>query len=225
MSAAEASNAAKSADLKTSQGNVVAQEALTQIELLGQEINNSNQAVSDLSNESERIGGVLTVINGLASQTNLLALNAAIEAARAGEAGRGFAVVADEVRGLASRTQQSTAEIESLIVSLQNSAQQASRRMEASCQMVENTVGLTRNLQTELNDIGKSVATIQVMSMQVASASEQQDSVVEEINRNMHGIKDVTEQTATATQQIAIAATNLARQGSELQGLIRRFQL
>ncbi|WP_455710231.1 methyl-accepting chemotaxis protein [Pseudomonas capsici] len=225
MSAAEASNAAKSADLKTSQGNVVAQEALTQIELLGQEINNSNQAVSDLSNESERIGGVLTVINGLASQTNLLALNAAIEAARAGEAGRGFAVVADEVRGLASRTQQSTAEIESLIVSLQNSAQQASRRMEASCQMVENTVGLTRNLQTELTDIGKSVATIQVMSMQVASASEQQDSVVEEINRNMHGIKDVTEQTATATQQIAIAATNLARQGSELQGLIRRFQL
>ncbi|RMQ40102.1 Chemotaxis transducer [Pseudomonas cichorii] len=225
MSAGEASNAAQFADQKASQGNLVAQQALTQIELLGQEINSSNQAVSQLSTESERIGGVLTVINGLASQTNLLALNAAIEAARAGEAGRGFAVVADEVRGLASRTQQSTAEIESLIASLQSSAQQATRRMSASCQMVENTVDLTRNVQTELNDISKSVATIQVMSMQVASASEQQDSVVEEINRNMHGIKDVTEQSATATQQIAVAATNLARQGSELQGLIRRFQL
>ncbi|MFJ4144064.1 methyl-accepting chemotaxis protein [Pseudomonas sp. NPDC089734] len=225
VSAGEASNAAQFADQKASQGNRVAQQALTQIELLGQEINSSSQAVTHLSNESERIGGVLTVINGLASQTNLLALNAAIEAARAGEAGRGFAVVADEVRGLASRTQQSTAEIESLIGSLQASAQQATERMSASCQMVENTVGLTRNVQTELNDISKSVATIQVMSLQVASASEQQDTVVEEINRNMHGIKDVTEQTATATEQIAIAATNLARQGSELQGLIRRFQL
>ncbi|MCS5516019.1 methyl-accepting chemotaxis protein [Pseudomonas qingdaonensis] len=171
--------------------------------------------------ESERIGSVMTVINSIAEQTNLLALNAAIEAARAGEAGRGFAVVADEVRGLAQRTQQSTAEIETLIGSLQQGAQRAAERMHTSQGMVGTTVGLANEAGVELQAITHTVTHIQAMNVQIATAAEQQSAVAEEIGRSVISVRDVAEQTSTASAHTATSAAELARLGTELQGCFR----
>ncbi|NER60544.1 methyl-accepting chemotaxis protein, partial [Pseudomonas sp. MAFF212428] len=175
---AEAASAATDqANSQAREGNRVVQRTLQQIGQLADDIGCSAEAVGQLAHESERIGSVMTVINAIAEQTNLLALNAAIEAARAGEAGRGFAVVADEVRGLAQRTQQSTAEIETLIASLQHGALQAAERMHASHDMVATTVGLANETNLELQAITDTVSSIQAMNLQIATAAEQQSAV------------------------------------------------
>jgi methyl-accepting chemotaxis protein len=223
--AEQASQAALSADQQAIQGNAVLQQALAQIEKLSAEVNLSAEAMTRLNQESASISTVLTVINGIAEQTNLLALNAAIEAARAGEAGRGFAVVADEVRGLAQRTQQSTAEIETLITGLQKGSQTATSLMDNSCVIAEHTVSLARKAGDELQAITSTVSTIQAMNQQIATAAEQQSSVAEEINRSILNVRDVADQSASATEETAASSIELARLGNELQVLIGRFRL
>jgi methyl-accepting chemotaxis protein len=223
--AEEASTSAHLADEQAVQGSAAVNQVIRQMGDLSGEIDRSAEAVNVLSKETESIGSVLTVINEIAGQTNLLALNAAIEAARAGEAGRGFAVVADEVRGLASRTQRSTAEIEALISSLQMGSQQAVIMMEGSRRMASEAVGLARNAGGELNAITGTVSKIQAMNQQIATAAEEQSAVAEEINRSVLNVRDVAEQSAAASEETAASSVELARLGAQLQTLLGRFRL
>lgn len=220
-----ASEAAEVADQQSRAGDKVVGEAIDQIERLATEVSNSTQAMSTLKQESDKIGTVLDVIKAVAQQTNLLALNAAIEAARAGEAGRGFAVVADEVRSLAQRTQQSTEEIEGLIVSLQNGTQQVSLVMETSRVLTDSSVELTRRAGTALESITRTVSTIQLMNHQIATAAEQQTVVAEEINRSVLNVRDISEQTAGASDETAASSVELARLGNELQVMVSHFRI
>ncbi len=222
--AEQASHAASDADHQAKAGETAVNEAVQQMERLAGEVLRSNTAVSQLRNESDKIGSVLDVIKAVAEQTNLLALNAAIEAARAGEAGRGFAVVADEVRGLAQRTQKSTEEIEALIGGLQQGSQQAANLMDSSRALTESTVELTRNAGSRLGDIADAVSSIQSMNQQIAAAAEQQSAVAEEINRSVINVRDISEQTAAASEETAASSVELARLGNELQTLVSRFR-
>ena len=223
--AEEASEAAVAADQQAREGDKVVGEAIAQIERLATEVGNSTVAMGDLKRESDKIGSVLDVIKSVAQQTNLLALNAAIEAARAGEAGRGFAVVADEVRSLAQRTQKSTEEIEELIVGLQSGTQQVATIMDNSRGLTDSSVELTRRAGTALSNITRTVSTIQAMNSQIATAAEQQSAVAEEINRSVLNVRDVSEQTAAASEETAASSTELARLGTHLQALVGRFRV
>ena len=223
--AEEASQAASEADTETTQGDVVVGQVVRGIESLAQEMQRSTDAMAILQEESGRIGSVMDVIKAVAEQTNLLALNAAIEAARAGEAGRGFAVVADEVRSLAQRTQQSTEEIESLIQALQQGTQQVATALHDSRAMTDDSVGLARQAGQALEAIAHKVANIQVMNQQIAAAAEQQGAVAEEISRSVVNVRDVAEQTATASDQTASSSAELARLGNHLQELVSRFRV
>jgi methyl-accepting chemotaxis protein len=221
----EAAAAAKNADLHASSALDVSQQAVVQIETLAREVGMSAESMTRLHQESERIGGVLDVIKTVAGQTNLLALNAAIEAARAGEAGRGFAVVADEVRSLAQRTQQSSEEIESLIEGLQCIAEESSRMMQASVQQTQSTVTGVRDTGDALAAITQQVSDIQQMSMLIATAAEEQTAVAEEINRSVLNVRETADQSATASAEIAASSVELAQLGGELQNLVRRFKV
>ena len=223
--AEEASSAAQRADQQAVKGNTVVQRALSQIDRLSNEVTLSAEAMTQLNQETDGISTVLTVINGIAEQTNLLALNAAIEAARAGEAGRGFAVVADEVRGLAQRTQQSTAQIEALIATLQKDARTASGMMDSSSTLARDTVTLAREVGTELQAITETVSVIQAMNQQIATAAEQQSSVAEEINRSVLSVRDGADQSAEAARETAASTARLAQLGGELQTMIGRFKV
>ncbi|NER63542.1 HAMP domain-containing protein [Pseudomonas sp. MAFF212427] len=223
--AEEASEAALMADQQAREGDRVVGEAIAQIERLAAEVDHSSEAMSQLKSESDKIGSVLDVIKSVAQQTNLLALNAAIEAARAGEAGRGFAVVADEVRSLAQRTQQSTEEIEALIAGLQNGTQQVATVMDNSRSLTGSSVELTRRAGTSLETITRTVSSIQAMNQQIAAAAEQQSAVAEEINRSVMNVRDVSDQTSAASEQTAASSVELARLGTHLQTLVARFSL
>ncbi|QZP34828.1 methyl-accepting chemotaxis protein [Pseudomonas sp. DR48] len=223
--AEEASEAAVAADQQAREGDKVVGEAIAQIERLAKEVGNSTEAMSHLKRESDKIGSVLDVIKSVAQQTNLLALNAAIEAARAGEAGRGFAVVADEVRSLAQRTQKSTEEIEELIGGLQNGTQQVATIMDNSRTLTESSVELTRRAGGSLTNITRTVSAIQAMNQQIAAAAEQQSAVAEEINRSVLNVRDVSEQTSAATKETAASSIELARLGTHLQMLVGRFKV
>ena len=223
--AEEASEAAVAADQQAREGDKVVGEAIAQIERLATEVGNSTVAMGDLKRESDKIGSVLDVIKSVAQQTNLLALNAAIEAARAGEAGRGFAVVADEVRSLAQRTQKSTEEIEELIVGLQNGTQQVATIMDNSRGLTDSSVELTRRAGSALANITRTVSTIQAMNSQIATAAEQQSAVAEEINRSVLNVRDVSEQTSSASEETAASSAELARLGIYLQTLVGRFRI
>ena len=223
--AEEASEAAVAADQQAREGDKVVGEAIAQIERLASEVGNSTVAMGDLKRESDKIGSVLDVIKSVAQQTNLLALNAAIEAARAGEAGRGFAVVADEVRSLALRTQKSTEEIEELIVGLQSGTQQVATIMDNSRDLTDSSVELTRRAGSALASITRTVSTIQAMNSQIATAAEQQSAVAEEINRSVLNVRDVSEQTSSASEETAASSAELARLGIYLQTLVGRFRI
>ncbi|BCT52683.1 chemotaxis transducer [Pseudomonas aeruginosa] len=223
--AEEAAGSAESADGKVSVGQEVVRQTLERIERLAEAVRAATASVEALSANSQRIGSVLDVIKSVAEQTNLLALNAAIEAARAGDQGRGFAVVADEVRALARRTQQSTAEIETLIGALQNGTQQAVQRMQRSHQLVDQSVDDALQTEAALGNIATAVALIQQMNQQIAAASEQQSAVAEEINRSVTAIREVADQSAQAMQSTASSSEQLAELGRELQGMVRHFRL
>ncbi|HEJ3805153.1 TPA: methyl-accepting chemotaxis protein [Pseudomonas aeruginosa] len=223
--AEEAAGSAESADGKVSVGQEVVRQTLDRIERLAEAVRAATASVEALSADSQRIGSVLDVIKSVAEQTNLLALNAAIEAARAGDQGRGFAVVADEVRALARRTQQSTAEIETLIGALQNGTQQAVQRMQRSHQLVDQSVDDALQTEAALGNIATAVALIQQMNQQIAAASEQQSAVAEEINRSVTAIREVADQSAQAMQSTASSSEQLAELGRELQGMVKHFRL
>ncbi|PVZ43129.1 methyl-accepting chemotaxis protein [Pseudomonas sp. CC120222-01a] len=223
--AEQASEAAAMADQQAREGDRVVSEAVTQIERLASEVVNSSEAMNQLKAESDKIGSVLDVIKSVAQQTNLLALNAAIEAARAGEAGRGFAVVADEVRSLAQRTQQSTEEIEELIAGLQSGTQRVASVMDASRQLTDSSVELTRRAGSSLETITHTVSSIQAMNQQIATAAEQQSATAEEINRSVMNVRDISDQTSAASEETASSSVELARLGTHLQGLVGRFRL
>ncbi|MGX9459907.1 HAMP domain-containing methyl-accepting chemotaxis protein [Shewanella sp. A14] len=222
--AESAAFAAKEADHTTSTGNKKVVEAVQQIELLAQEISATAEAMARLQADSDSIGSVLDVIKSVAQQTNLLALNAAIEAARAGEAGRGFAVVADEVRSLASRTQTSTEEIESLISKLQKGTLESAEMMTKSRTLSDDAVSLSQEAGVMLVDIASAVSRIQDMTHQIAAASEQQSSVAEDINKSVVKVRDIAEQTAQGAEETAHSAEDLANLGLTLKGLLARFK-
>ncbi|MCE0914940.1 methyl-accepting chemotaxis protein [Pseudomonas mosselii] len=223
--AEQASHAATNADDEARVGDKVVGEAISQIERLAHEVHRSTEAMTLLQQESQKIGSVMDVIKSVAEQTNLLALNAAIEAARAGEAGRGFAVVADEVRGLAQRTQQSTEEIEGLIASLQHGTQQVAEVMNGSRSLTDSSVELARKAGGSLESITRTVSNIQSMNQQIAAAAEQQSAVAEEISRSILNVRDVSEQTAAASDETAASSVELARLGGHLQTLVSQFRV
>ena len=223
--AEDASQAAAAADAEAREGDQVVNQAIDQIERLASEVVRSTEAMSVLQQESDKIGSVMDVIKAVAEQTNLLALNAAIEAARAGEAGRGFAVVADEVRGLAQRTQKSTEEIQTLVAALQSGTQHVASVMNSSRSLTDSSVTLTRQAGTSLQGITRTVSNIQSMNQQIAAAAEQQSAVAEEISRSIINVRDVSEQTAAASDETAKSSIELARLGNQLQMMVSHFRI
>lgn len=221
----EASTAALSAGNEARESDKVVTQAIEKITDLDLEFGHSTNAMAELKRESDKIGTVLDVIKSVAQQTNLLALNAAIEAARAGEAGRGFAVVADEVRSLAQRTQSSTEEIETLIGGLHRRTQEVADTLEKSCALTSSSVELTRRTGTSLIKITRLVATVESMNLQIAAASEQQSAVADEINLSVLNVREVSEQTAAASEETAASSIELARLGVHLQTLVGKFKV
>lgn len=224
-SAEVASSAVEKANGLAVHGEQVLQSALEANNRLTAQVQQSALAMQRLNEDSTNISTVLVVINGIAEQTNLLALNAAIEAARAGEAGRGFAVVADEVRNLAQRTQESTAQIEELIANLQEGSGNAVTMMDNSRNLADATLELVEEAGNELQAIVRVMGEIQAMGMQIATASEEQTSVAEEINRSVVNVNNIADQSAAAVEETAASSAELARLGQELQGLVRQFKL
>lgn len=222
--AAQAAEAARDVDQATHEGLRIIDHTTHSIGSLANELNQAMTQVESLAASSEQIGSVLEVIRAIAEQTNLLALNAAIEAARAGEAGRGFAVVADEVRNLAQRTQESIEEIRQVIERLQNGTQDVVTAMQGSRNQAQGSVDQVGQAVAALRKIGDAVAVISDMNLQIASAAEQQSAVAEEINRNVAGIRDVTESLsgqAEESAQVSQALNQLANNQQTLMGYFR----
>ncbi len=224
-SANETASATQKAHGTALKGQSQVESTTTVITSLSDEIDQATHVVQELANDSEKIGSGLGVIQGIAEQTNLLALNAAIEAARAGENGRGFAVVADEVRTLASRTHESTEEIQKMIERLQTGTEKAVSVMLEGKKRSDNTVEETNKQNSFLTEIVSSVVTIDEMATHIASASEEQSVVAEEISNNICNINHVTEQSSISADQISQNSEKLAKLASDLKSLILRFKI
>jgi methyl-accepting chemotaxis protein len=223
--AANAASATQKADAEVESGNRVVKETTTSIAQLADTLEKASQTVQRVSSDSSNIEKIVVVINAIAEQTNLLALNAAIEAARAGTHGRGFAVVADEVRSLASRTQDSTREIQEMIGNLQTGASEAASVMESSRELARTTVDKTSEAESALVRIREEVGAINDMNAQIASASEEQSSVAEEVNRNISRIHDATVETSAGSDQVASASRDLAVLAGQLRSRVSVFRL
>jgi methyl-accepting chemotaxis protein len=222
--AAGAAEAAREANGEAGDGKRVVDATISSIHALAREVSQAAEVIDHLAADSESIGSVLDVIRGIAEQTNLLALNAAIEAARAGEQGRGFAVVADEVRTLAQRTQTSTREIQQMIEKVQDGARGAVAVMQAGRKRAEDSVRQAGEAGSSLQTITYAVSAISDMNMQIASAAEEQSAVAEEINRNIVNIGSVADETATGSEHTATASAELARLGTDLQRAAGKFK-
>ena len=222
--AAQAAESAQAADREAHQGQQVVRETVSAIEGVSAEVVRTASAIERLEADSQSISAVLEVIRGVAEQTNLLALNAAIEAARAGEQGRGFAVVADEVRTLASRTQQSTLEIQQVIERLQSGARDATEVMQQGMNQVDASVLQAQQAGTSLASITRAVTSISDMNVQIASAAEQQSAVSDEISQNVVNINQVADRVTESASQTAQASSQLANLAVGLQGLVGQFK-
>ncbi|UVM53555.1 methyl-accepting chemotaxis protein [Pseudomonas sp. B21-012] len=223
--AEQASSEMHDAQLRAEQGQHSIHGSLQRIDQLSTTIDEAVQVIRALAGQSTRIGSVLEVIRSIAEQTNLLALNAAIEAARAGEQGRGFAVVADEVRLLAQRTQQSTAEIQSMIEHLQGQSEAAVKAIDASSEASRQTVEQASEAGVSLDAISQALHNLTALNASIASATLQQAHVVEEINRNVTETADLSQQTALAAQHSSDSGKALARLSTQLEQLLRQFRV
>lgn len=201
------------------------EQAIEGITELVTEIDSTSDAISELSLQTEKITKVLDVIGEIAEQTNLLALNAAIEAARAGEQGRGFAVVADEVRSLASRTQNSTHEIGDMLKQLQNGVSRAVSTMSVSQKRGVKTAEESALIQQSLSGVHNSIGTIRDMGIQTASAAEEQSAVAEDINQNLVAIQQIVNKINETLQHAESISTQLSQSGTEIHGLVGNFKL
>ncbi len=222
--AGSAAEAAENADRAAHEGSEVVRQTVESINRLAGAVEHTAAALFKLDEDSQNIGTVLDVIRGVAEQTNLLALNAAIEAARAGEQGRGFAVVADEVRTLAQRTQESTEEIQTMIERLQTGTRKAVEAMSDGRDQAQDSVEQADRAGDSLQAITQAVDTIREMNGHIAQASNQQEQVAEEINRNIANITRVAEQTADGTGELQAASEQLAALSRQLEGLVGHFK-
>ena len=219
------SGSARDANEEAKVGRSVVQASINGIRDLAKDVNEAAEVIRHLEEQGEQIGSILDVIRGIADQTNLLALNAAIEAARAGEQGRGFAVVADEVRNLASRTQQSTQEIQSMIEKLQQGTSSAVAVMEQGREKTDQSVEHIVQAGERLATITSAVESINDMNLQIATAADEQSKVAEEMSHSITGISHVSEDTAQGAQHTADASHQLAELSMQLQNLVGRFKV
>ncbi|WP_445262573.1 methyl-accepting chemotaxis protein [Pseudomonas sp. EA_105y_Pfl2_R69] len=220
----QASQSAAEADRQARSSDRIVQQTREHIYRLAEDMQLSEQAVQSLQQQVLRIGTVVDVIKSVAEQTNLLALNAAIEAARAGEQGRGFAVVADEVRSLAKRTQVSTGEIEVLIAGLQSLSLRSVAQIQECARSMQSTVGLSDQVGSALRGITGAVSVIEQMNQQIAASAEQQSIVAEEVSRNVMHLRDEAERFAGANQQMVVASDELAGLERELLAAVAQFR-
>ena len=223
--ATSAAQAANKAELDSNEGQEIITSTINSINTIANDIETASKAVNRLATDSDQIGTILDVIKNIAEQTNLLALNAAIEAARAGEQGRGFAVVADEVRSLASRTQISTEEIQDMIERLQSGASEAVNAIKISQQKTHDSAEQSSSATESLNKITASVNTINHSTIQVSSATNEQLYVAEEMNKSIVSISEVAGDTEDGARQITSFINSLANVSHELEGLVSQFKI
>lgn len=224
-SASKAASAAMDADKEAKAGQQVVSQTIKAINRLATDVNRAADVIERLGSNTEEIGSVISVINNIADQTNLLALNAAIEAARAGEHGRGFAVVADEVRTLANRTQQSTEEIQQMINALQTGTRDAVEVMKLSREATLETVKLAAQANDSLNTITHSVGTITEMNTQIASAAEEQTAVANEVSQSIQKIADTAEHGKRNADDLAETSNRITELQQRLNSLVSRFRV
>ncbi|SDA83726.1 methyl-accepting chemotaxis protein [Pseudomonas sp. NFPP33] len=223
--AQNAADAARHAEVQSREGAQVVGATIHSIRQLAQEVESASDTIQTLEQETANIGAVLAVIKGIAEQTNLLALNAAIEAARAGEQGRGFAVVADEVRALAARTQESTKDIQQMIERLQAGVQNAVKATHSGSARARQSVEQAAGVDQALSVTGDSVQRINDMAAQIATACEEQSSVTEEIARNISDIRDLSNEAAQTSEQSTRASQHLSELSHGLAQLVGRFRV
>jgi methyl-accepting chemotaxis protein len=224
QSASSAADAAKTADAEAKTGNTTVQMTIDALDKLSREVDGAAQVMQELESDSENIGSVLNVIRDIAEQTNLLALNAAIEAARAGEQGRGFAVVADEVRTLASRTQESTQEIQAIIQQLQARAKQAVHAMDKGQSSVQEGVAKAAEAGSALQAITQRVGEIDHMNAQIAAAAEEQSAVAQEVNSNVVRMREASNDSGQAAEATVAASSDLAKLVDGLVAYLSHFK-
>ena len=218
-------DASKGADQTTQDGRQQVNQALASIQHLVADVTGTSREMEQLASSANEISRVLDVIGSIAGQTNLLALNAAIEAARAGEAGRGFAVVADEVRALAHRTQQSTGEIEQMIAGIQSGTERAVAAMQSSQNRATGTLEVAQAAGDALEVIAEAIASINQRNLVIASASEEQAQVAREVDRNLVNIRDLSMQTSAGANQTSAASQELSRLAVELNAMVAQFRI